>query len=294
MMHIDSFPAQHSWNSSGVQAGVGGSAGCVLPVHLSSCAAVRTPGIPDCRETALVLDMVCIHVAACDLASAHAGFRTATSASGDHMMACLCWLSQQANSEMSPNPEAAGLFALMEFQLARVMAAAGIQVRGWGPVAGVGRSRGGAGARLKPLQACMQHRVEPECSPSLARVAPCSLLGCAEMAFLQTAHMHLTRRRLHLLCCAVQGSAAQHYLGHIQATGEAALGSVLDWKRTAFWHDPSFRLAWRRARTRVSHQEILSEVFQQNGCASIPILRSESTLKDVQHMCNRTHVCALS
>ena len=80
------------------------------------------------------MSAVGIHAAACDLACADAGFRAAASASGVTMLTALLGLVEQASSEFPRDSEdAVSLLALMEFQAARVMAAASGQVRGGCP-----------------------------------------------------------------------------------------------------------------------------------------------------------------
>ena len=86
------------------------------------------PGIPDCCEPSHILDIVCTHAAACDLAIADAGFRTTCIGYNINVMASLYMKAREASETLPRIAGTEGLLALMEFQIARLMAT-DIQVR---------------------------------------------------------------------------------------------------------------------------------------------------------------------
>ena len=96
------------------------------PETAGACA----PGIPDSGKPSLIvdpiLDMVCIHAAACDLAIADPGFRTM----GENItvMASLHEKTREAHMAFPKLPGTEGVLALIDFQFARLLAA-DIQVR---------------------------------------------------------------------------------------------------------------------------------------------------------------------
>ena len=92
-----------------------------LPEPAAACA----PGIP---EPSAVLDIVCIHAAACDLAIADVGFRNSYYESKLSVMASLMDVTYRAHKIQPKTPDVLGMLALMDFQLTRAMAA-DIQVR---------------------------------------------------------------------------------------------------------------------------------------------------------------------
>ena len=70
------------------------------------------------------MDVVCIVAAACDLAIADAGFKTAVSASGNTLLDSLWGMYHKACSKLPQNvPGREGLLSLMLCQLTRVSAA---------------------------------------------------------------------------------------------------------------------------------------------------------------------------
>ena len=76
-----------------------------------------------------MLDVVCMHAAACDVAIADSGFRhMAKPGCGNSLVASLAAMLNQARKKFPPSAEAERLLALMDFQLARTLAA-GMPVR---------------------------------------------------------------------------------------------------------------------------------------------------------------------
>ena len=71
--------------------------------------------------------------------------------------------------------------------------------------------------------------------------------------------------------CPVQGPAAQAYFGLVLSTVEAALGSLPDWKSTAFWRNSSFLQAWSRALALPYPQEARADYHHHYMCALIPL-----------------------
>ena len=70
-----------------------------------------------------MLDLACIHAAACDVALVDTAFRAAASPPASvGMMGSLCGIYQGARRAFPWSPEAQGLFALMDFQLDRLRA----------------------------------------------------------------------------------------------------------------------------------------------------------------------------
>lgn len=105
------------------------------PEAAGACA----PGVPDSSELSL-LDIVCIHAAACDLAIADVGFRTICTEDVS-VIASLYESPREARRVAPKHPEVEGLLALMDFQVARLMAA-DIQVRRLGSKSCVMRQQG--------------------------------------------------------------------------------------------------------------------------------------------------------
>ena len=108
-----------------------------LRTHLISMspepAGACAPGIPDCGDPSPILDIVCIHAAACDLAIADVGFRTTCMGENIDVLASLYERAREAHKVLPKIPGTEGLLALMDFQLDRLMAA-DIQVRRLSPV----------------------------------------------------------------------------------------------------------------------------------------------------------------
>ena len=111
----------------------------LLVVHLLSMPPERAgacaPGIPDSSNVPHILAVVCIYAAACDLAIADAGFRT-TCTGAQNVMVSLFEMAREVHRAFPRNPDTEGLLVLIDFQLARLMAA-DIQVRKTGSEASV-------------------------------------------------------------------------------------------------------------------------------------------------------------
>ena len=105
-----------------------------VPPHLLKAAAACAPGTRDNRVLPVpLLDVVCIHAAACDLAIADAGFRSTFIMSSVAVMALLHDKAHKAHKDFPTSPDTEGLHAAMDFQDMRLVAA-GVKVRSSWPL----------------------------------------------------------------------------------------------------------------------------------------------------------------
>ena len=117
-------------SSSGIRQcwvpSAGGTA-VTSPFKSADAADACVPGAPN-QPPRPFLEVLCTHAAACDLAIADAGFRSAVVASNITVMALLHTTTSQAHKYYPRNLDTEGWHALMEFQDIRLMAA-GVKVR---------------------------------------------------------------------------------------------------------------------------------------------------------------------
>ena len=82
---------------------------------------------PEVEDRASTLDVVCIVAAACDLAIADSGFRTAVNATGEFVVETLFEMYHKARTRFPRDvPGREGLLSLMLFQLSRVLTACAV------------------------------------------------------------------------------------------------------------------------------------------------------------------------
>ena len=68
----------------------------------------------------------------------------------------------------------------------------------------------------------------------------------------------------------VQGIAAQQYFKQFLTSLESGLGSLPDWRRTAFWRQSSFLQAWSRAKKASRRPEAVSTADLPHQYRSVP------------------------
>ena len=90
------------------------------PPALEFCSCACAPGLAAYREALPLLDLACMHAAACDLAIADVAFGTAVSSSGVGMAQALISIAQRAQRDFPASPERYEVVALMGFQSARL------------------------------------------------------------------------------------------------------------------------------------------------------------------------------
>ena len=107
------------------------------------------PGLPASMGAPHMLDVACIHAAACNVAIADTAFRAAVKPPTSlGVMASLSGICQRAETGFPSSPEATGLIALMDFQFGRLTA---LKVRG------TPSCRGFAPAAAALLAGCSRH-----------------------------------------------------------------------------------------------------------------------------------------
>ena len=68
----------------------------------------------------------------------------------------------------------------------------------------------------------------------------------------------------------MQDSAWRRHIQQHLSIVEGAMGSVPDWRRTAFWSNSRFMQAWRKAKELPESQEAAAERRRHEMCDELP------------------------